>query len=392
MNKMLVLTQGSIGGEFIALSRLTNGWAKQSKGEVDLLAFTDHHSGNSIVRRGEYVAFNRILLINHSKLNGPFSLIRNLISDYKTCSKALKSLNLSEYCATISSDYIMSLALAHTRLRVGTPRIFAFHGLRSIPIKQFRDINYRQLIIKLGELMAWVISTHVVVPSLQAKNYIEARIKFLPIRKKIMILPNLVSESLLKQRNAQLLDKFQIRYELQDKLVLAYIGRIIPRKGIERLVAIYVQIKLTYPDAVLVFAYPSIGLDSKLLDWLTAKASDPNIILLPDLNESEIALLYRSASVLLLLSELEFAPLVLIEAIAAGCICIATDCGNSKEVLRTINSRLIVSTDQEIIRTISWIQTTDAAEKQALKRRMASIAASHKAVDIINKFQSIFSQ
>jgi glycosyltransferase involved in cell wall biosynthesis len=391
MNKILVLTQGSMGGEFIALSRLTLGWAKLSQGKVDLLALIEPYVSSEILRQKKNPTFNRVILLNYSKHEGLFSFIRNIIGNYKVCSEALRSLHLSDYCAIISSDYIMSLALARAELRIGTPRIFAFHGLRSVPIKQVRDINYRQLIIKLGELMAWVASTHVVVPSLQAKNYIEARIKFLPIRKKIMILPNLVSKSFIKQANAQSLKKFKAKHELQDKLVLAYVGRIIPRKGIERLVSIYARIKLRCPDAMLVFAYPSIGLDRQLFDWLAAKASDSSIVLLPDLTESDIALLYRSASALLLLSELEYAPLVLIEAIAAGCFCIATDCGNSKEVLLPINSRLIVSTDQEIIRTISWIQTMDAAEKQELNKRMASIAASHMTVDIINKFQNIFS-
>lgn len=331
MKRILLLSEIVQGGEWIATKRLFEAVIEYGYAEVDLVAFV----GSNVPTLSN--TWRNAKFIKYSQHTGRCGFLRNLVEDFFNIRKVISKI-ATPYDVIVSTNYLSMLAIMNLTSQSKVPKISFFHGIKSKPFKNWKDINYRILLPKFLEMVSWSWSNIIIVPSTFAKKYITDRIwqnKFLIPQ--FVVLPNIVSDAFFTNISNIELERYRKKWKLPAGKLLLYVGRIDPQKGLQRLVSVSEQLGFT-----LIIAYPSANTDANLVYWLQQKPPNTRLILLADLSEKELSILYRLASVLVLLSELEFAPLVLVEAMAGGCVCVASECGNSKDLLYSIDPNLLV--------------------------------------------------
>lgn len=116
----------------------------------------------------------------------------------------------------------------------------------------------------------------------------------------------------------------------KNNFKIGYIGRIVKEKGLRELINALAILKLKYPNIKLIIAG-----DGKYLDKLKSLAKkllvEKNIVLLGEMTESRK--FYEIAEILVLPSYFEALPLVLIEAMAAGTVVVASNVGGISEMI-----------------------------------------------------------
>lgn len=124
---------------------------------------------------------------------------------------------------------------------------------------------------------------------------------------------------------------FRAQYNLPERFWL-YVAHYYPHKNHERLFQAYSQLRLRQPDTwPLVLRGSKNGADDLLDQLLAAAGIRDSVIWLPSLSETEMALLYSSASALVYPTLYEGAGLPLVEAMACGCPVAAADIPTTRE-------------------------------------------------------------
>lgn len=119
----------------------------------------------------------------------------------------------------------------------------------------------------------------------------------------------------------------RFRAEHPDKLIITYMGRIAPEKGLDELLKVFHRLNLDNTLLVMV----GDGTQKQLLQSLYG--DNPNILWTGFLHETERIDVLRGSDIYVLPSQVEGLSIALLEAMACGMASVATDVGADGEVL-----------------------------------------------------------
>lgn len=351
--RILVLTEYIEGGEWIATKRLTGAVSKY---------FPDI--------KFYFLSFRQD--IKHADDSGFLGFLRAFVSDFKTARKTLgdkvKTIGTINYL--ISTNYVFLLASLWTKKIKGIKKIYYFHGFKSQPIN-----NHRQIFIRF---MEWT--------ALLQSNYIIAVYKFawpFGFFKKIYLLPNSAPDSFYK------LDIKNKGRKSNQKTIL-YSGRIAAHKGLENLIESFNMYSKRHKNTRLVLCYPQSSADKKLFKTLKKQAKS-NVSFIADLELSSLKKIYENSDLTILPSEIEMGPLSVIESFACRTPVIGTRTGNIPEILNKIDSGLILKNNSpsEIVNKLTWYFNLNSCELEVIRRKGYEVSKSYSSLNSAKKFLKI---
>lgn len=362
----LLLTETIRGGEWIATSRLINELARtHSDYSFSLLAFGNK---NDV----ELSGFKQKIFISHFKAKKPFKFGKSLLGDFfKIKMEIGKMQDKTKFDYVLSTNYLMLLSVFGTLLK-NTKLIFLFHGLRSIPFRKLSDIDYRQILTKILERCSWIYSDAITVPSRAAGDYIWNNVKWMAIKRKIFLVPNIVPTAFFVNKE----EKYNIGH-----YNILYSGRLGKYKGLENLIPAFYYLLNQIPQANLSIAYPSSSVELAIVNTIKSLVKkyglEGKVEFVEDLTETELAGVYRRSDVLVLPSELEFAPLSVLESLAAGTPVIGTNVGNVGNLLQKIDPGLILkdNSSDEILKKLILFYKYGKEKKRILEKKSVLVAS-----------------
>jgi glycosyltransferase involved in cell wall biosynthesis len=256
--------------------------------------------------------------------------------------------------------------------------MYFFHGIRN-NYKIFSDtFNHYMILKKLLEILAWTMGKKIIVPSIKAEALLINNYRLLLRKKSFVILPNLVRKEFAIKYSSSDINQFQAKFGIQNKKIILYSGRLVSGKGIENLVAAFLQITDKYPEMILVIAYsgnPNIKLRNK----------ERKIKYLSDLKITDLVKLNQSSYLAVLPSPFEISSLFLREALTCNLPIITTDAGDSYKVL----SDLFILKDNKIntiySKIIDYIKNNQRYD-QGAKTMFRSWKKQYNKDKIINTF------
>lgn len=158
----------------------------------------------------------------------------------------------------------------------------------------------------------------------------------------------------------------------EDALVLAHAGRSIPCKNRPFLLEVHDAVRRRRPDARLLLAGPD-GVD----DLVAARPScrtDPRVVLAGEV--ADVAEVWAAADVLVLPSTREGLPGVVLEALAAGVPCVASDLPCLREVVPLVDGLVLVPLDAPAELWAAAVIDSAGADPDARERIAARLRSS----------------
>lgn len=125
------------------------------------------------------------------------------------------------------------------------------------------------------------------------------------------------------------------RFGLKKDQYLLFVGRLVPEKSPEKLIAAYKQLKT---DKKLVIVGDTASTDDYVKSLKELAADNPNIIFTSYLYNDDLKEIYSNAYCYVSTSDLEGLPLTLLEAMSYGLPCIASDIPPHREVIGRNNA------------------------------------------------------
>jgi glycosyltransferase involved in cell wall biosynthesis len=276
------------------------------------------------------------------------------------------------------SDYLSALTAVVTK-PVNVKLIFLFHGLRSIIFRKFSDINYREVLVKMMERICWIFSDVVVVPSESALTYLQRKVRPFPIQKKIFVVPNIIPPG------------FFARQKWLNHGTLLYSGRLVRYKGLENLVT-----AISLLDNIkLMLAYPAHKRHDDTERVLRRLVGDfrikKKLVFIKNPSKKELTNLYRKVDALILPSEIEVAPLSVLESMACGTPVIATKVGNIEDLIGRVDPGLLLDSNsvEEIVRVISRFYKFSEKRKINIAQKELSLAKYYSEKEAADKFSKV---
>ncbi|MDC0357689.1 glycosyltransferase [Oligoflexia bacterium] len=174
------------------------------------------------------------------------------------------------------------------------------------------------------------------------------------LEKKVKVIPMGVDEADFSTPSVET-DSFKQELGLTGKRVLLFMGRLVEKKGIDLLIEAFLNINKEFKDTELVIAgagHLEASLKRKVANLkLTDKVTFPGHVR----GETKVRLL-RAASLVAAPSvitsggDLEGLPVVVLEALAAGKICVASEVSGAPEIITNdISGILFSSNDSEVL-------------------------------------------
>lgn len=136
--------------------------------------------------------------------------------------------------------------------------------------------------------------------------------------------------------NAIILDQYaaDVAPRPQQPPTLLFIGQLVPRKGWDLLVDALPAIRSAYPDVRLTIVTHNTSQLEQLLARATAAGVNECITIRTKVDEAEKVRLLESADILVAPSRYEGFGIPPIEAMAAGCAVVTTDCAAGNEIVQ----------------------------------------------------------
>jgi glycosyltransferase involved in cell wall biosynthesis len=309
--------------------------------------------------------FKKTTLLSFSSPRPPLRFFKQIIGDLTRARRAIKQLLVQvgppDY--VVVTHYLLAPAAGSIRQLKGKPRVYYFHGLRSLDAIKLARPSLKQRILSFLERLALKQSTGIIVPSPSGAACVRRLLEKSAGKAKIYVVPHVLPpiffSPIAPRQKPTLLKKLQL--EEKEKMVL-YCGRIAPRKGVENLMIGFATLMRRYPRLKLVIAAPAENIDQGLYNFLqqTIKYFSINerVKWIWDLTTSERAALYRLSQVAVLPSEFEVSSLFFWESLASGLPVVATRVGGMEGILAKIDPKLILANNQP--------ETIAAAIKQVL--------------------------
>jgi|SRR3989344_1352538 len=376
---ILVLSEVQEGGEWISILRLIGATKNISdKYNFFLIAFSQEKTYKDKL-------FDDVLLIKSSSANPPFSFIKKYFWDFLHARENLKRFSMdNDFDLIIITNFLFALPLFTISKLKRITFIYLFQGIKSIPIRKFSDLDYRQLVIKFLERLGMLLSSVIVVPSKEAGDYVRAMLGFFSPLKKIVIVGVSIPIEFFNKPTVSHLYTLRKKIGLKShQNVILYSGRIAKFKGLENLIEGFSILLHKSPKSVLILAYPKKGIDNELSTNLRIKVKklglEEKVKFITNLSLNKLVGIYYLADVLVLPSEIEMAPLVIIEALATQTPCMGSKVGNIESILSQIDNRLLLNNNSpdEISKSLNYFFNLSKEEINKIKQRGLQIAKNY---------------
>lgn len=388
----MVLSFVHEGGEWIATKRLLARASSLTKSlRFFLVAYQEGY-------RQDVDFFKKVIYVHAANPNRPFWFFKKLIIDLINIKKAIQKLikEANAIDCILVTHYLMVFPVFFIKGLRGKRLIFFFHGTKGTPVKRLSEIDYRKIVIGILERLALMVSTSIIVPSLYAKRFVRSLIFPLSKKGRFYIVPNCASSEFYETISQSSLTKFKQLLKIPEgtKVILSS-GRIAKYKGLENLVEAFIKYSKLEKSAVLVFAYPQESSDRKLYDFLKAKIRlhgvESKVMFIKNLTGDDLPKIYKAANVLVLASEIEMAPLVILESAACGTPFIATNVGNVGGVLSRIDPSLILkdSSPGEILSKLKYFFSLSNDGLSITRKKARVVAEDYTDLKSANKFIQI---
>lgn len=390
---ILVLSDVHEGGEWYALLRLIKGVKTLSKSyRFSLIGLC---SQNKPILN----SFDNVVYLPYSTSSFPFSFIKKNILDFLQVRSTIKKFvdQNREVDYILISHYLMVLPIFTLQnISLRKKILFFFQGIKTVPINKISDVDYRQLIVKILERVALLLSFTILIPSESAKQYVKKMLGPLGWKKNYYIIPNSVSLNFFQTYNETQLDFFREKLEIsKTQKIILYAGRFVKFKGIENLIdAVKIFLNINR-NIILVIAYPKSSVDLQFHKFVINKINGTgiknNVKLIVNLKISDLIKLYRVSDVLVLASEIEMAPLVIIEALASGTPCIGSPVGNVNEIISQIDKQLILEKNnaEEIFRKLKYFFNLPISRLKTIKLKTRILALKYTSLNSAKQFLQI---
>ncbi len=177
---------------------------------------------------------------------------------------------------------------------------------------------------------------------------------------------------------------------MPSHFVFLGIGRLAEEKGFHRLIHAFKPIYEKHPQARLVIA--GEGEERKRLTELIRTLALQSAVFLLGFRKDAVNLLH-AADCFVLASRKECLPLVVLEAIAARCPVISTDCGGVKDILSSPDYGVMIPLADEPALTHSMLTVIEVPNEQLKKQTEAAVAvfsrfSHHSAIIITERLYS----
>ena len=338
---ILVLTEIHDGGEWIAVKRLIRAVHQYSS---SFCKFSLLGIGNSKNPGLNFI--KQKALVRYSYAKKPFSFIKKLVKDISNIRAGIQKVGgILHPSHILITNFLMVPALLFSSLK-NKGYIYYFSGVKTPWNKNYLQLSYRQVIVRFLETLALLFSSAILIPSKCAASHAGRLLGIWASRKIYIVVPNYVPSEFFTNN---------VKGRKSNKpYIILYSGRIAKFKGLENLLDAFSLFNKVNGDTLLFLAYPSSNIDREVFRALKQKVAGQklqgSVRFIPDSTTVKLITLYREAQVLVLPSEIELAPLSILEAMAAGTPVLATDVGNIKEIVSKIDSHLVLKDNN--VRTI----------------------------------------
>jgi glycosyltransferase involved in cell wall biosynthesis len=217
--------------------------------------------------------------------------------------------------------------------------VLTLHGIRFLEValwEGFLERVYRGWFIKRIEKRAVKRAEHIISISPFIRSTFEEQ-----IRGKIYDIENPIDDAY-----------FQVPQRATAAQLL-FVGRLIPRKGVHTLLRAFAFLHHRMPKATLriaggkVFANESRTYPKELKEFITKAGLQEAVTFIGEQDKSAIMEEYSKCAAFVLSSVLETAPMVIMEAMAAGKAVISTDAGGARYLVEHGQTGLIVPPEDE---------------------------------------------
>ena len=255
-------------------------------------------------------------------------------------------------------------AAARTKL----PWVLTLHGIRFLESALWESLKsriYRGWLIKREEFGALKSAKHLISISPFIQSTFEGHLN----GKMIYNIENPASDSF-----------FRLRRNYQKGRLL-FVGRMIIRKGVHTLLRAFAKVHKRFPEATLrlagggILANDSVSYYNDLKKFVHDAGLGNAVTFLGDLGESDLLREYSQCFALVLSSVLETAPMVIMEAMAAGKAVVSTDVGGVRYLVEHESTGIIVPpNDGEALAEALLRILSDENESKAMGQRARKLA------------------
>ena len=229
-------------------------------------------------------------------------------------------------------------AYSDAAMASGKPWVLTLHGIRYLEAAirpGFINKVYRKAFIKREELRGVRRATHVISISPFIRDTFTK-----DLQGKVYDIENPIAEKF-----------FNLPKEAVEEGTILCVGRLIPRKGIHTLLEAFAMLRQKLPDVKLRLAGGGItgpeptSYYGQLLLQVERLGLTDAVEFLGELGEERVLEEYARCSVYVLSSILETAPMVILQALAAGKPVVTTDAGGSRHLVREGKTGHVVPID-----------------------------------------------
>ena len=388
---ILILADVHEGGEWFAIARMLKATKeKQNSFDFILVGFLKKYLDPR-------VSFKQKIFVQYSNAGKPLSFFKNLYANFRNANRGISKVkNIDEVDFILSSHYLFAPSLYALRFLKRKRILFYFQGIKSVVSWSFPEFNFRQAIVRLLEILSLLASHVIITPSNFSQKYVEALLGPLSAFKTFYIIPNTVPPEFFQKLGEKERDRVRKKIGVSKKQkIILYSGRFYKYKGIENLLPAFASLARERRDTALVIAYPDSNKDEELFDEIKRQANkqevEGKIKFVADLKTAQLIGLYQISDVLVLPSEIEMAPLVIIESLACSTPCIGTGVGNIPQILNRIEPRLILRSNspEQIYRKLEFFLNLPPNKVKKLKSLSSKVAQNYSTEAAAEKFLSL---
>lgn len=332
------------GGVEAVMLYLAPALARLDDIELHVISLENNVDNPRSLQRENYA----VHFLPFSKLPGRLSLLGNI----RTLHRAMGALKPHIIHAQIAGEY--GLAAAKT----GVPWVLTLHGIRYLEADFFPGLIsslYRRRIIKYTELQTIRKARHVISISPFIQDVFKHNLNC-----EIYNIENPVADAF-----------FKVPSQVEEFRIL-FAGRLIPRKGIHTLLEAFKRVHQQLPQARLrlagsgSFTYNKASYVDEQRQFLEKHGLQGAVSFLGELEEPALLEEYAKCSLLVLSSILETAPMVIMQAMAAGKPVVTTDAGGARYLVQDKQSGFVVPKEdpEALSQAISKVLVNSAQGKQ----------------------------
>lgn len=216
----------------------------------------------------------------------------------------------------------------------GLPWILTLHGVRFLEVELWQSVLskfYRGWFIKREEQRAVKRAKHVISISPFIQRTFNGQ-----IQGRIYDIENPIDDAFFNVEQSS------------DPCRLLFVGRLIPRKGVHTLLQAFAHLHQRIPQATLYlagggsFSNEDKGYPQQLKEFVAENGLATAVTFLGELDKAALLEEYSRCSGLVLSSVVETAPMVIMEAMAAGKAIISTDAGGARYLVEHGKTGFIV--------------------------------------------------